>query len=59
MQDELNQFERNQIWPLRPRLDGHPMIGTMWVFRNTLDEFRVMCETKLDWLQKGTTKRKT
>jgi len=38
MQEELNQFEYNQVWHhiLRPR--DRPTIGTKWIFRNKLDE---------------------
>jgi len=28
MQEELGQFERNQVWFLTPRLKDHPIIGT-------------------------------
>jgi hypothetical protein len=28
MQDELNQFERNQVWELVPRPNDHQIIGT-------------------------------
>ena len=34
MQDELNQFERQNVWKLVPRLKGKSIIGTKWVFRN-------------------------
>ena len=30
MQDELNQFERNQVWTLTARPSDHPVIGTKW-----------------------------
>jgi len=38
MQEELNQFERNQFWKLIPRPHDRPTIGTKWVFRNKLDK---------------------
>ena len=38
MQTEPNQFERNQVWELVPRLDGVMIIGTKWVFRNKENE---------------------
>ena len=28
MQEKLNQFERNKVWTLVPRLKHHPIIGT-------------------------------
>ncbi|XP_070057463.1 uncharacterized protein [Nicotiana tomentosiformis] len=38
MQDELNQFEKSQVWHLVPRPLDRSAIGTKWVFRNKLDE---------------------
>ena len=38
MQEELNQFEHNQIWHLIPRPHDRPTIGTKWIFRKKLDE---------------------
>src|ERR1044072_6647876 len=33
MQEELNQFERNQVWELVPRPSNKHIIGTKWVFK--------------------------
>ncbi|KAK2450481.1 putative mitochondrial protein [Trifolium repens] len=38
MQDELNQFQRNDVWDLVPRPPHKNIIGTKWVFRNKLNE---------------------
>ena len=38
MQEELNQFTRNEVWKLISRPDGVMIIGTKWVFRNKEDE---------------------
>jgi len=38
MQEELNQFEHNQVWHLVPRHHDRPTISTKWIFRNKLDE---------------------
>ena len=38
MQEELNQFKRNQIWHLIFRPHDRLTIGTKWNFRNKLDE---------------------
>ncbi|GAB2289002.1 hypothetical protein Dimus_038036 [Dionaea muscipula] len=38
MHEELNEFERSQVWNLVPRPKDHPVIGTKWVFRNKKDE---------------------
>ena len=37
-QEEFNQFERNKVWTLVPRLKYHPIIGTKWVFKNKMNE---------------------
>ncbi|XP_075106979.1 uncharacterized protein LOC142179972 [Nicotiana tabacum] len=39
MQDELHQFERNNVCHLVPRLSNRTVTGTRWVFRSKLDEF--------------------
>ena len=38
MQEELDQFTRNDVWDLVPVPRGKSIIGTKWVFRNKLDE---------------------
>ena len=38
MQEELNQFKRNDVWTLVPLPKDKSIIGTKWVFRNKLDE---------------------
>jgi len=38
MQDELNQFKRNDVWDLVPKPEHKNIIGTKWVFRNKLNE---------------------
>jgi hypothetical protein len=38
MQEEPNQFSRNDVWDLVPRPKGFNIIGTKWVFRNKLNE---------------------
>jgi hypothetical protein len=45
MQEELNNFKRNEVWSLVP----HPkqnVVGTKWVFRNKQDEHRVVIWNK-------------
>ena len=41
IQDQLNQFERNQVQSLTPRPNDYSTIRTKWVFRNKLDESKV------------------
>ena len=44
MHDELQQFQRNDIWTLVPRLEGVNIIGTKWIFCNkTNEEGNVIC----------------
>jgi len=38
MKEELDQFERNQVWVLTKRPKNCSIIGTKWVFRNKLNE---------------------
>jgi len=38
MQEELNQFQRNDLWDLVPKPQQKKIIGTKWVFRNKLNE---------------------
>jgi vacuolar-type H+-ATPase catalytic subunit A/Vma1 len=38
MQEELNQFTRNDVWDLVPKPKGFNIIGTKWVFINKLNE---------------------
>jgi hypothetical protein len=37
MQEELNNFMRNEVWHLVPRPNQN-VVGTKWVFRNKQDE---------------------
>jgi len=32
MQEELNQFIKNEVWTLVPKADNKNIIGTKWVF---------------------------
>ncbi|XP_024177901.1 uncharacterized protein LOC112183800 [Rosa chinensis] len=38
MQEELNQFTRNDVWYLVPRPRDCNVIGTKWIFKNKSDE---------------------
>ncbi|KAK0570992.1 hypothetical protein LWI29_009545 [Acer saccharum] len=38
MQEELNQFERNDVWTLVPMPKSSHVIGTKWIYRNKSDE---------------------
>jgi len=53
MQDELNQFKRNEVWDLDPCPKGKSIIGTKWVFRNKLDENGIITRNKARLVAKG------
>jgi len=38
MKEELSQFEKNEVWNLVSKPQGHSIIGTRWVFRNKLNK---------------------
>ena len=38
MHEELNQFVRNDVWELVPRLENVHVISTKWIFKNKTDE---------------------
>ena len=46
MHEELNQFERNEVWFLVPKTNEMNIIGSKWVFRNKLDEDGVITRNK-------------
>jgi hypothetical protein len=45
MQEELNNFTRNEVWHLVPRPNQN-VVGTKWVFRNKQDEHGVVIRNK-------------
>ena len=53
MQEELNQFSRNEVWDLVPRPNDRPVIGTKWVYRNKLDETGIVIRNKARLMAKG------
>jgi hypothetical protein len=52
MQEELNNFTRNEVWHLVPRPNQN-VIGTKWVFRNKQDEHGVVTRNKSRLVAKG------
>ncbi|GJY61359.1 retrovirus-related pol polyprotein from transposon TNT 1-94 [Tanacetum coccineum] len=46
MQEELNQFIANDVWDLVPLPKNQSVIGTKWVYRNKLDENRIVSRNK-------------
>jgi hypothetical protein len=54
MQEELNYFERNQVWTLVERPETN-VIGTKWVFHNKQDENGVVTRNKARLVAQGFT----
>ena len=55
MEEELIQFERNKVWTLVARPQGHPIIGTKWVFRNKMNDKGEIVRNKARLVAKGYT----
>jgi len=53
MQEELNQFERNDVWELVEKPENYPIIGTKWVFRNKLYENGIVIRNKARLVTQG------
>ncbi|KAH9801696.1 hypothetical protein KPL71_001121 [Citrus sinensis] len=53
IEEELNQFERNNVWELVPKLEHQSVIGTKWVFRNKMDESGVVVRNKARLVAQG------
>jgi hypothetical protein len=54
MQEELNNFTRNEVWHLVPRPNQN-VVGTKWVYRNKQDEQGVVTRNKARLVAKGYT----
>jgi hypothetical protein len=52
MQEELNNFTRNEVWHLVPRPNQN-VVGTKWVFCNKQDEHGVVTRNKASLVAKG------
>jgi len=53
MQEELNQFQRNDVWDLVPKPHQKNIIGTKWVFRNKLNEQGEVVKNKARLVAQG------
>ncbi|CAH9094710.1 unnamed protein product [Cuscuta europaea] len=53
MQDELNQFDRLEVWTLVPKPPQKTIIGTKWVFKNKKDEEGTVIRNKARLVAKG------
>ncbi|GKG03538.1 retrovirus-related pol polyprotein from transposon TNT 1-94, partial [Tanacetum coccineum] len=53
MQDELNQFERLQVWELVPRPEGKNIIDLKWIWKNKCDAENIVVQNKTRLVAKG------
>ncbi|GJV32226.1 retrovirus-related pol polyprotein from transposon TNT 1-94 [Tanacetum coccineum] len=53
MQDELNQFERLQVWELIPRPEGKNNIALEWLWKNKCDAKNIVVRKKTRLVAKG------
>ncbi|CAN1753150.1 Retrovirus-related Pol polyprotein from transposon TNT 1-94 [Linum perenne] len=53
MNEELNQFERTNVWTLVPAPPNRSIIGTKWVFRNKTDEHGNITRNKARLVAQG------
>ncbi|GJW62126.1 putative ribonuclease H-like domain-containing protein [Tanacetum coccineum] len=53
MQDELNQFERLQVWELVPRPEGKNIIALKWLWKNKCDAENIVVRNKTRLVAKG------
>ena len=58
MQEELNQFERNNVQKLVEKPENYPVIGTKQVFRNKLDEHGIIIGNKARLVAKRYNQKK-
>ena len=50
---ELNEFERNEVWKLVPRPKNRSVVDTKWVFRNKIDPDGIITRNKARLVAKG------
>ncbi|CAM8997859.1 unnamed protein product [Rhodiola kirilowii] len=55
MQEELGEFQRNDVWDLVPRPDNVNIIGTKWIFKNKSDEHGNITRNKARLVAQGYT----
>jgi hypothetical protein len=53
MQEELNNFTRNDVWVLEPPPKNKNIIDTKWVFHNKEDEHKLVVCNKVRLVAKG------
>jgi transposase InsO family protein len=55
MQEELNQFQRQDVWTLVSRPAHTNVIGTKWIYKNKSDEFGTVIRNKARLVAQGYT----
>ncbi|XP_019099668.1 PREDICTED: uncharacterized protein LOC109132493 [Camelina sativa] len=55
MEEELEQFEHNDVWELVRRPVNVNIIGTKWIFKNKIDESGVVVQNKARLVAQGYT----
>ncbi|XP_019171990.1 PREDICTED: uncharacterized protein LOC109167430 [Ipomoea nil] len=55
MQEELQHFERNNVWELVPRPEKANIIGTKWIYKNKTDEQGNITRNKARLVAQGYT----
>ena len=55
MQEELEQFVRNDVWFLVPRPESTNVIGIKWIFKNKCDAFENITRNKARLVAQGYT----
>ena len=55
MHEELNNFNRNQVWELVERPSDHNVIGTRWVFHNKQEQDGIVVRNKARLVAQGYT----
>ena len=58
MQEELDRFQKNDVWKIIELLKGKYVVGAKWVFRNKLDETGKVVRNKARLVAKGYSQQK-
>lgn len=53
MQEEFNQYKRNDVWDLVEKSNDKNVIGTKWIFKNKVDERRTIIRNEARLVAKG------
>lgn len=53
MTKELNQFEKNNVWTLIPKVNEIPFIENKWILKNKLDDEGKIVKIKTKLLAQG------